>query len=73
MTTLSPAELTTMKCRPCEGGVEPISPQEAAEQMRQLPDWKLTGDSKAIRREWTVKDFLAAIGFFNEIARVAQA
>jgi 4a-hydroxytetrahydrobiopterin dehydratase len=73
MTALSPVELTQMKCRACEGGAEPISSQDAAEQVKQLSGWKLSSDSKAIRREWTVKDFMTAIGFFNEIARVAQA
>ena len=72
MTTLSAAELVKKKCQPCEGGVEPVSPAEAAKQIEKLPGWKLSADSKAIRKEWVVKDFATAIKFFNAIADIAE-
>jgi 4a-hydroxytetrahydrobiopterin dehydratase len=73
MSALSPAELTQKKCRPCEGGVDPLSLQEAEEQVKKLPGWSLASDGKAIRRQWVAKDFDAAIRFFNDIAHVANA
>jgi len=65
-------QLAAKKCLPCEGGVPPVSPAEAAAQLRDLPGWKLTADSQRIRKDWTVKNFLSAVRFFNEVADVAE-
>src|SRR3954452_7897620 len=72
MTAQSVSELTKKKCSPCEGGVEPVLPEEAAEQVAKLDGWKLTSDGKAIRKEWVMKDFSAAIDFFRRVADVAN-
>ena len=58
MQTQSASELVQKKCKPCEGGVEPVSPDEARQQLEKIPGWKLSGDGKAIRKEWVVKDFM---------------
>lgn len=73
MHTQSPQELTRKKCVPCEGGVEPYSPQQAREQLSKLPGWKLTADGKRIRREWTVKNFMAGMQFFKKVAELAES
>jgi len=73
MAVATEAELATKKCKPCEGGVVSISPAEAKAQVEKLPGWKLSSDSKGIRKEWTAKDFDTAIKFFNDVARVANA
>jgi 4a-hydroxytetrahydrobiopterin dehydratase len=72
MTTQTATELTQKKCQPCEGGVEPYSPQEAEEQLAKLPGWKLTHDGQRIRKDWTLKGFMSGIRFFQEVARVAE-
>ncbi len=71
--TQSPAELAQKKCKPCEGGVEPYSRSAAEEQLARLPGWQLTHDGQRIRKDWTLKGFLAGIRFFQEVARVAEA
>src|SRR4051794_34554611 len=70
---MTSCELTTKKCRPCEGGVPPLTPAEVAELSKQVPAWRVAADGKSIRREWRVKDFMAALDFFNRIAAVAEA
>lgn len=65
-------ELATKKCKPCEGGVEPCSLDAAKSQVRRLPGWELTRGGQRVRRQWTVKNFMAAIDFFNKIAEVAE-
>ena len=70
---MTTCELATKKCRPCEGGVPPLSAAEITTLSKQVPDWRLTADGKRIRREWRVKDFLTAVEFFNRIAQVAEA
>lgn len=72
MTAQSTAELAAKKCRPCEGGVEPVTFEEAREQLEKLPGWYLTHDGKRIRKDWTMKNFMAGMRFFNEVARVAE-
>jgi 4a-hydroxytetrahydrobiopterin dehydratase len=65
--------LTAKKCRPCEGGVPPLSETEITKLLPQVPKWKRSGDGKALRREWRVKDFATAMDFFQRIARIAEA
>jgi 4a-hydroxytetrahydrobiopterin dehydratase len=72
MTTQTGSELAKKKCQPCEGGVDPIPPDEAARQVEELPGWTLANDGKKIRKQWTVKDFMTAIQFFDRIAEVAE-
>jgi 4a-hydroxytetrahydrobiopterin dehydratase len=72
MQTLSAQELSTRKCQPCEGGVPPCTRQEAEAQLQQLSGWRLTHDGQRIRKDWTVKNFVAAIDFFNQVAQLAE-
>lgn len=73
MSAQTPAELRQKKCLPCEGGVAPYSAAEAQEQLKQLQGWRLTRDGQRIRKDWTVKNFLAGMRFFNECAELAEA
>ena len=73
MNTQSPEQLVKKKCLPCEGGVEPYSLEQSREQLEQLPGWYLTHDGQRIRRDWTVKNFMAGMDFFGRCAEVAEA
>jgi len=73
MTVQSAGELTKKKCKPCEGGVEPVSQAEAGEQVAKLEGWKLVSDGKSIQKKWVMKDFSAGIEFFKRVADVANA
>src|SRR5215813_3916893 len=65
--------LVDKKCVPCEGGVPKYSQSEASEQLKQLSGWRLTHDGQRIRKDWTVKDFLAGLEFFNAVAQLAES
>jgi len=65
-------QLTQKKCKPCEGGVDPCSISEANDQLAKLNGWYLTHDGERIRKDWTVKNFMAGIDFFNKVAEVAE-
>ena len=65
-------ELVAKKCRPCEGGVEPCSIDEARSQLSRLPGWHLTHDGQRIRKDWTVKHFLAGMDFLQRVAQLAE-
>jgi 4a-hydroxytetrahydrobiopterin dehydratase len=72
MAVQSPAELVKKECLPCEGGLEPYALDEARQQLKQLPGWKLTHDGQRIRKDWVVKNFLTGIDFFKRCAEVAE-
>lgn len=65
-------QLKSKSCKPCEGGVPPVSPEEAEQALQELKGWKLAASGKSIRREWTVKNFQAGMDFFNRVAGLAE-
>ena len=65
--------LVAKKCVPCEGGVPPVSREDAQERLADLSGWFLTDDGVRIRREWEVKNFMAAMEFFDQVAVLAEA
>ncbi len=65
--------LTDKKCLPCEGGVPRFSPAEAATYLKQLPlDWSILEDIK-IQKRFIFENFVQAIDFVNEVAKLAEA
>ena len=73
MAVESASQLVTKKCKPCEGGVDPVPPDEAKAQVEKLAGWKLNSDGKSIRKQWKVKDFDTALSFFQQVAKIANA
>lgn len=71
MTALN--DLTAKKCKPCEGGVKPFSPEAARDYVRNLPGWQLSADGTLISREYVMKNFRAAVNGINAVAEVAEA
>lgn len=66
------SDLSRKHCKPCEGGVPPLRPEEVQTLLGQLPGWTLTADGKRLRREWRVKNFAAGLDFFNRVGAVAE-
>jgi 4a-hydroxytetrahydrobiopterin dehydratase len=64
--------LTQKKCVPCEGGVPPLPPEQAKHLLRDVPSWTISADGRRLRREWTAKNFRAAVDFFNRVADLAE-
>lgn len=67
------AQLAQKKCKPCEGGVDACSLAEAQSQLGHLAGWRLTHEGQRIRKDWKMKDFAAALAFFNQVAAIAEA
>lgn len=72
MASQRPEQLASKKCRPCEGGVEKLTPAEAEEQTRALAGWRLSDDGLRIRKDWEMKDFRAGMDFLNRVADLAE-
>ncbi len=73
MSATTAEELTRKKCVPCEGGVPALSEAEVDALLTNFPGWAKVEGGKRIRREWRVKNFMAAMGFFNKVAELAEA
>jgi 4a-hydroxytetrahydrobiopterin dehydratase len=66
-------ELTQKHCKPCEGGVDPLTLEAARDLMRQLhQDWQLDDDGKRIEREFSFKNYYETMAFVNAAAWVAH-
>ena len=72
MEVQSSEQLTTKKCVPCEGGVDACPLPFVQEQLEKLDGWYLTHDNQRIRKEWTVKNFLVGLDFFNRVGQLAE-
>ena len=73
MTTQSVEQLLAKKCLPCEGGVPKLTDTEAESQRAKLQGWTIVLDGERIRKEWVVKNFMAAIRLFNSVADLAES
>ena len=67
------AQLTSKKCVPCEGGVDACPLPFVNEQLEKLPGWYLTNNNERIRKDWTVKNFVTGLDFFNRVGELAEA
>lgn len=72
MTVQTADQLRQGSCKPCEGGVEKMTPDEAARQIGQLQGWELSADSTSIHKDWSRKDFRDSLDFLNRIGEVAE-
>lgn len=70
---ITTTELAGRRCKACEGGVPPLSADQVRDYLKAVPDWHLSGDGRRVRREWRVKDFAAALDFFQRVGAVAEA
>jgi 4a-hydroxytetrahydrobiopterin dehydratase len=66
-------DLASRKCAPCEGGMAPLTAQEAGVLRAQLhPDWTFADDAKSLKRALKFKDFYRTMSFVNAVAHVAN-
>jgi 4a-hydroxytetrahydrobiopterin dehydratase len=71
--TTQTTELQRKHCVPCEGGIPALNQAEVEKFLKSVPNWKVTSDSKRIRREWTVKDFVSGLEFFQKVGDIAES
>ncbi len=66
-------ELAQKKCVACEGGTAPLNRAEAEILLKQLKEWRLSGDSRWISKEFKFQDFAGAMAFTNAVAEIAES
>jgi 4a-hydroxytetrahydrobiopterin dehydratase len=66
-------DLKQKKCVPCEGGVKPLTSDEYEAFLRQeLIGWTAV-EAKAIEKEYTFKNFQAALDFISKVGQIAES
>jgi len=73
MATQTADQLRQGSCKPCEGGVDKMSPDEARSQLEHLDGWELSDDATMISKKWNKGDFVSSIAFFQKVADIAEA
>ncbi len=63
-------KLLESRCEPCEGGVPPLTTEEARAYLGAALDWALDGNK--IRRTFKFNDFAHSIEFVNKVAQLAE-
>ena len=63
-------ELARKKCKPCEGGIDPLTAEQVRPMMKGLPGWAL--DGKAITRTYEFKNYFETMAFVNATAWISH-
>jgi 4a-hydroxytetrahydrobiopterin dehydratase len=64
------SDLTNRKCKPCEGGVDPLKPIEVENLLKQLNGWTLKDG--AITKTYSFKNYYQTMAFVNATAWVSH-
>ena len=64
--------LKNRRCKPCEGGVDPLDDFRATRYLDQIPGWSFDVDKKSIKQKFKFKDFVTTMSFVNAIAWMAE-
>jgi 4a-hydroxytetrahydrobiopterin dehydratase len=66
-------DLKEKHCVPCEGGVKPLTRDEALALAKKLDtEWEVSADGKWLRKDFKFKGFHKTMGFVNALAWVAN-
>ena len=63
-------ELARKKCKPCEGGVDPLTPEQVRPMLKGLQGWAL--DGKMIAKTYEFKNYFETMAFVNAAAWVSH-
>ncbi len=67
---MEPTDLAKSRCKPCEGGVSPLTADEIAKLLKQLKGWEHSGG--VIAKSYTFKNYYQAMAFVNAAAWISH-
>ncbi len=65
-------ELARQHCVPCEGGVEPLTREQAERLIGQAPGWSINAETSEISRTYQFKNYYETMAFVNALAWIAH-
>lgn len=63
-------DLARKKCKPCEGGVKPFTPQETRELLKNLDGWSV--ENGKLARTYSFKNYYETLAFVNALAWISH-
>jgi 4a-hydroxytetrahydrobiopterin dehydratase len=68
-------DLLNSECEACRADAPGVSATEAKELLQQIPEWEIEqlDDMSILEREYTFKNFVAALEFTNKVGELAEA
>jgi 4a-hydroxytetrahydrobiopterin dehydratase len=63
-------DLTARRCKPCEGGVAPLTPDEVGILLRQLKNWEYSDG--LIVKTYSFKNYYETMAFVNATAWISH-
>lgn len=64
------AGLTEKRCKPCEGGLDPLSPEVVGVMLTELAGW--VREDNTIRKTYSSKNYYETMAFVNAVAYVSH-
>ena len=64
------SDLASGKCKPCEGGVAPLTGQEIRNLLKQIPGWEYANGR--IAKSYSFKDYYQTMAFVNAAAWISH-
>lgn len=62
------SDLKQQHCQPCEGGVDPLTREQAQAFLHQTPGWALNAAGTEINRAFSFKNYYETMAFVNAVA-----
>jgi 4a-hydroxytetrahydrobiopterin dehydratase len=63
-------DLTSRKCKPCEGGVDPLRPTEVENLLKELNGWKV--ENGTIAKQYSFKNHYQVLAFVTALAWISH-
>ena len=64
--------LTAKKCTPCQGGIPPMTQEEAEKFLDEAPGWELQNDATSLKRTFRFKNFMSALRFTQKVGYLCE-
>jgi 4a-hydroxytetrahydrobiopterin dehydratase len=64
--------LHNIRCVACEGGIPPLSKEEAKKFLNEVKDWRMDESHAWITRRFSFKNFYHTMAFVNAVAWIAN-
>lgn len=65
-------DLSEKKCKPCEGGIDPLTPDEIRDLKSHIKDdWEVSGNKKLVK-EYLFVNYRHTMDFVNKVSGLAE-
>jgi len=65
-------ELNEQACKPCQGGIAPLTLEQAQAMLVDVPGWELNKDGTRLSRHFSFADFITAQAFALRVGELAE-